>query len=163
MDIKIEVQSHGVSWNAWTGCGLSAWGPTQESALAALRAQIPDRKTILADDFVRSYLETALWSSYDYETGRPLDEDHDVSDCSDELVLSAWVDCGDFRAYAADLLEQHPESMGRNGHNFWLSRNGHGAGFFDTDSPVADALQEAAKTFGTVDLYIDTDGKVEGN
>lgn len=48
------------------------------------------------------------------------------------------------------------------GHDFWLTRNGHGAGFWDGDwpEPHASILTEASKTFGETDLYIGDDGKV---
>lgn len=47
------------------------------------------------------------------------------------------------------------------GHDFWLTRNGHGAGFWDRDlGDVGDKLSEASKAAGEVDLYVGDDGKV---
>ena len=36
------------------------------------------------------------------------------------------------------------------GHDFWLTRNGHGAGFWDGDYPESEEtiLTDAARTFG---------------
>lgn len=48
------------------------------------------------------------------------------------------------------------------GSDFWLTRNGHGAGFTDGSwpDPYASQLAEAAKAFGECDLYLGDDGKV---
>ena len=49
----------------------------------------------------------------------------------------------------------------RLGHDFWLTRNGHGAGFWDRGlGELGQKLTEATKTFGTSDLYIGDDGKI---
>lgn len=48
------------------------------------------------------------------------------------------------------------------GHDFALTRNGHGAGFWDGDwaEPAATTLTEACKAFGEVSLYRGDDGRV---
>jgi hypothetical protein len=48
------------------------------------------------------------------------------------------------------------------GHDFWLTRNGHGAGFWDGDlsEDVGNALTEAAKKFGECHLYVGDDGQI---
>ncbi len=48
------------------------------------------------------------------------------------------------------------------GHDFWLTRCGHGAGFWDGDwpEPAASVLTEASKEFGNVDLYVGDDGQI---
>lgn len=45
------------------------------------------------------------------------------------------------------------DEMGRAGHDFWLTRNGHGAGFGDGDWPeeAGEKLSEAARSFGGVE------------
>ncbi len=48
------------------------------------------------------------------------------------------------------------------GLDFWLTRCGHGAGFWDGDwkEPHAAALDALSKQFGNVDLYVGDDGKI---
>lgn len=47
------------------------------------------------------------------------------------------------------------------GHDFWLNRCGHGAGFWDRGlGELGDRLSDAAKVYGNVDLYIGDDGLV---
>lgn len=50
--------------------------------------------------------------------------------------------------------------MGRP--RFWLTRCGHGCGFWDGDwsEPAATILTDAAHAFGNVDLYVGDDGKI---
>jgi hypothetical protein len=43
------------------------------------------------------------------------------------------------------------------GHDFWLTRNGTGAGFWDGDWFEGEKLTEAAKAFGNFDLMVDHD------
>ncbi|QNP78372.1 hypothetical protein [Agrobacterium tumefaciens] len=48
------------------------------------------------------------------------------------------------------------------GHDFWLTRCGHGAGFWDGDwpEPAASVLTTASEEFGNVDLYVGDDGQI---
>jgi hypothetical protein len=49
----------------------------------------------------------------------------------------------------------------RAGHDFWLTRNGHGAGFWDRGlGDLGERLSKAAKVYGEVYLYPGDDGKV---
>jgi hypothetical protein len=124
--------------------------------------------------FFRSYVGTALWSSQD-DNGEPLDSAHDIGDLSDEARESMLRDCASF--YARNRWHIHCEDapLSREfegsiaareaamaAHDFWLTRCGHGAGFWDGDwpEPAATILDEAAKTFGNVDLYIGDDGAI---
>lgn len=123
------------------------------------------------DAFTLSYLETALWSSTDNsrdDGGDPLDDNYDVIDFTADAIRQAIEDCDGFRAYvrevmgedAADELDERDELAG---HDFWLTRNRHGAGFWDGDwESGGDELTEAAHTFGSVDLYVH-DGKVHSS
>lgn len=113
---------------------------------------------------VTSYAETALWSSTecseDGGMGDPLDENHGVDDIDSAAFAEMVSDCESFRDCHADLLADVEPSDA--GHNFWLSRNGHGAGFFDSGAEHADDLQKATKPYGSVDLYAH-EGKVHSS
>ena len=100
------------------------------------------------DAFIEAYLETALWADGDEVDG---------ADLSPEFVSLATADCDDFRVQAGSMLDD--EDDGDAGHNFWLTRNGHGAGFWDGDFPEhGDALTAIAKSFGELCLYLGDDG-----
>lgn len=119
------------------------------------------------DDFSDQYVETALWSSTDDE-GEPLDKNYDANDLDAETHNNMMVDCGNFQSQNKELLERADEVDGQDysssGHNFWLTRNGHGAGFWDGDyQETGDELTEAAKKFGEFDLYVGDDGMIYGS
>ena len=101
--------------------------------------------------FIGAYLE-AIDFTQGYDTAKTeLDED-----CRREAIIDAlaffnraWGAIGD------DVLEQCA-------HDFWLSRNGHGTGFWDRDPEMyggeynAKRLQKMAESFGEVDVFDDT-------
>lgn len=120
------------------------------------------------DKFLRAYCVAALWSSTD-ENGEPLDAVFSFDDIAPETLASMREDCADFiKANAADLAE-YAERMAneqwsgeeRAGHDFWLTRNGHGAGFWDRGlGALGERLSEAASVYGGVDLYAGDDGRI---
>jgi len=116
------------------------------------------------DVFTSAYYECALWSSTD-DNGTPLDSgansDRELSQSCIDLFKS---DCDAFRAANAALIieAQKYQSIGHIAHDFWLTRNGHGAGFWDGDYPkdIGESLTKASKSFGECDLYIGDDGMI---
>jgi len=118
---------------------------------------------------INSYLECALWSSID-DNCYPLDGDYSIDDCSDSLKVSAKNDILDFfeLCQEAGLIGEYIERVGmvwgaQFGHDFWLTRNGHGAGFWDRGfGKLGGELTRLAKSYGTVDLYVTFTGEVTG-
>ena len=51
---------------------------------------------------------------------------------------------------------------GQAGHDFWLTRNGHGAGFWDGDwsDNYAEMFTKGSKGYGQVDVFKGDDGKI---
>jgi hypothetical protein len=115
------------------------------------------------DPFTRQYIETALWSTNDEsdeQGGEPLDKNYSISDIAPETMKMMIEDCDEFQEQYADLLAASGLDNEKAGHYFWLSRNGHGAGFFDED---LNELQAAAEAYGEFDLYVGDDGLVHGS
>lgn len=108
------------------------------------------------DDFTRAYIRCALWSSND-EDDTPLDSTYKVSDLHADALRRMVEDCRKFQAEHGKLFCGHER---RAGHDFWLTRNGHGAGFWDGDwpEPAATELTEAAKRYGECALYVTETG-----
>ena len=119
--------------------------------------------------FVRAYVECALWASTDESTesgGYPMDQNYALEDIAPETLARMVDDCVAFqRDHAADLDALVPYDVGQGGHDFWLTRNRHGAGFWDGDWPedVGKRLTDAAHAYGEFTLYVDDDGKVHGS
>jgi hypothetical protein len=121
------------------------------------------------DTFTTAYIEATLWSSTDNADdsgGEPLDKNYGVEDIAEESLAKMVADCRKFQDEQGHLFEESrapktPDDV-HAGHDFWLTRNGHGAGFWDGDwrEPAATRLTEASKSFGSCDLYVGDDGKV---
>lgn len=104
------------------------------------------------DNFTKSYLIAALWSSVD-DNQNPLDDNYDISALEPSALKNAIDECQDFQSQYADLLEDIDVSQA--GHDFWLTRNGHGTGFWDRDlGEIGEKLTEASKSYGEADLYV---------
>lgn len=109
-----------------------------------------------------AYLECALWSSTDDE-GEPLDKRFTLADIGPEVMDPSREDV---RAFL-DLLESEGVewrghvSMDQMGMDFWLTRNHHGAGFWDRGlGDLGDVLTKWAHSYGSADLYVADDGTV---
>jgi hypothetical protein len=115
------------------------------------------------DDFIDGYITCVLWSSTDESTpsgGYPLDQNYDIDDIAPESRAKMEADCKAF--IAANLDDIPADRMAGAGHDFWLTRNGHGDGFWDGDWPEDSGrrLTDAAHAYGESDLYIGDDGKI---
>jgi hypothetical protein len=115
----------------------------------------------LCDDFERGYIACALWTS-------ELD-DVSGSDLPLEIVERMREDCSRFRlSVEGDKVVTHltPAQMlgvadSQLGHDFWLTRNRHGAGFWDRGlGDVGEVLTKRAQSFGECSLTRDDDGTI---
>ncbi len=105
----------------------------------------------MIDEFTKHYIITALWSSI-HDDGSPLDHDYHSSDLSPETLTAMAADCKRFQEQAAGMIE---DDLGQAGHDFWLTRNGHGAGFWDGGWPKhGDKLTRIASACGERHLYV---------
>ena len=152
--------------------------PDRDGAIDAILADYPDAE-ILDDvagdidpvDFIGAYAAAALWSSTG-DDGSPLDDTHGPDDISPTCLASMRETCTDFIAGNAADLSGYADRMkntewspsARAGHDFWLTRNGHGAGFWDRGlGALGDRLTAAAEVYSSVDLYVGDDGLVYGD
>lgn len=101
------------------------------------------------DKFTVSYIETALWAE-----GYGLEYDEDWIDENDLKEIIS--DCKDFQEQAHELIEGHEIQAS---HDFYLTRNGHGSGFWDGDWPEEDGekLTEISKSYGAHQAFLADD------
>ncbi|CAB4240934.1 hypothetical protein UFOVP56_36 [uncultured Caudovirales phage] len=112
------------------------------------------------DEITRHYAAAALWSSVD-DNDDPLDENYDLSDIDPDTLAAMRADCAAFVALADPLLIEKGLNSAKIGHDFWLTRNGHGVGFWDRGlGEVGDKLTEIGERFKGVDLYVGDDGRL---
>lgn len=118
------------------------------------------------DIFISAYTTAMLWSSSD-----TLPDGEDVDslegfDLSYSVIESVESDCLAFLvAYRYQILDAFRVSPSYTfeaaGHDFWLTRAGHGAGFWDKGlGEVGKELTDAAHSFGERCLYVGDDGLV---
>ena len=111
------------------------------------------------EDFLTGYIECMLAP----------DENYSADDITDEARATIRNECQDFYiGELADLAEAaavlanrgHGNPWGALGHDFYLTRNGHGAGYWDRGlGAVGDRLTRACKPWGESGEYT-ADGQV---
>lgn len=121
-------------------------------------------------EFLNGYVAAALWSSID-EFGEPLDAVFSADDIAPACMDAMRASCLDFIASnSADINLYlgvmsdgvHPSEL-QAGRDFWLTRNRHGAGFWDRGlGAIGERLSDAARIYGSVDLYVGDDGLIYG-
>ena len=117
------------------------------------------------DRFAAGYINAALVLLGDITDSDDSPETYNINQLSPEAIARMNEDCQKFQEQAGEVLaavmDNNGYSVERAGNDFWLTRNGHGAGYWDRDElpeGVGDTLTEIAKEFGTVDLYVGDDG-----
>ena len=110
-------------------------------------------------EFVTAYLQCGLWTCCD-ENGEPLDGLYTPNDVSNETVRQVREECRLFIESNARWLEG--EDPTQAGHDFYLTRNRHGAGFWDGDyePEQGKALTQAAHVWGEA-YFIVVDNEIE--
>ena len=115
-------------------------------------------------------ISTLLWSSTD-DDGEPLDRVD--AQPSPELIARLEADWEQFEPAAMAILQDDPDDAwlgtcsdpdwdadSQLAHDFILTRNGHGAGFWDGDWEHGDELTALAQRFAEIEPYVGDDGLI---
>ena len=142
-----------------------AYDPSREALFPALRETLA-RQDIEREEAAGSYAAAAMWTAAD-ENGENLDLTFEESDIDPASLAEQRAQLVDFMRANRGLLAQatalRPNfyDPSQVGHDFHLTRNGHGAGFWDRGlGQVGEQLSEAAKVYGSAELYPGDDGKL---
>jgi hypothetical protein len=127
----------------------------EDACVAELR-RIEQPSMVEIGEFTRGYLECAAWCcAYD---ARGEQAEIYVDDITPEFKLQARSDCRDFLSAELQAVRTHcaqcDVGLGYAGQDFYLARNGHGAGFFDHGTTVGDDLHRAARVYGEHVVYL---------
>jgi len=112
------------------------------------------------DLFTQNYMIRALWSSLD-EYGDPLDDEYTIHDFTPDTLEQMVAECELFQFLASPYLDLSFTDY--NGHDFWLTRNHHGSGFWDRDyygEIASKKLTTISHSFGECDLYVTEDNHI---
>ena len=106
------------------------------------------------DDFTKGY----IMSMYFTDTGED-DQPDSEADLDPDALKRIIKDCDDFQSQSK-YLDLALDTLGGSrdyshaGHDFWLTRNGHGAGFWDGDwGAFGPDLTREARTYGEIYTY----------
>ncbi len=149
-----EVDRERADWHAWhvrhaypcDGCGSytyadDTWTPDRCGNCSA------DLWADVEREAVAGYVECALWAGLDYITdrgeSRPLDETFTADDITPDALDEIREDVGAFLRTWWPLASAAGWSAGQFGHDYYLTRNGHGAGFWDRAWPTLPGFPEA--------------------
>lgn len=149
---------------------------------------MPDGQKLLAvgwaalDAFTQGYIEALFFTENEPGTDRSerddpewahrveegqqkdIPGDYGFSDLAPEALETILADCAAFQESYGPMWADGGASDEQAGHDFWLTRNRHGAGFWDRPDDFygehAETLTDAAHAYGEVDAYVGDDGKV---
>lgn len=86
-----------------------------------------------------------------------------VDDLDVDSKIQAYIDIKTFiKLSGPDAVLEAIKENGTEqlGHDIWLTRNGHGSGFFDRGYDLEDKLMSAARSLKEVDLYFSDAGRL---
>jgi len=109
------------------------------------------------DEFTAACFEAMVF------TDQGPDSEFQDAELSDETRLDLEADCRSFwRRFGCYVNVCDGKSPSDAGHDFWLTRNGHGAGFWDGDWPdtYADILTKGAQGYGEFQTYQGAGGMI---
>lgn len=111
------------------------------------------------NEILKGYIQCALWT----EEERLESEGAEVTfeNVDEDSIIEAYLDIKKFIQNAGDTAAK--EAVNANGliklgMDIWLTRNFHGAGFFDHSYENEEQLINAAKNLKSQDLYLGDDG-----
>ena len=132
------------------------------------------------DQMVEAFIAALLWAGLSdvleegqEEGGNTMsfeDAGFDSEDIHPDALAEIYHDCEEFyetHRCILDYIRTHGVgTAGRYGaeqcgHDFYLTREGHGTGFWDRGlDAIGQILSDASKPYGSVDAYVGGDGKI---
>lgn len=130
------------------------------------------------DEFTQAYIEAMFWteeapgvSTEEWQATDEHDEgsipsDVGFADLAPEALAVIIETCREFQESFKEELDlaysmRDGYTPSSAGHDFWLTRNHHGAGFWDRGlDDVGRRLTEMSHPYGDADCYLGDDGKV---
>lgn len=82
---------------------------------------------------------------------------YNIVNLSKKTMIAGIKDCSSFYKQNKTKIEGRESEAGND---FWLTRNGHGAGFWDGDWEHGEELTKSAHSYGEFELYLGDDNKI---
>jgi len=109
------------------------------------------------DTFMQAYYEAIYFT----DTGED-DQPPTGAELAPEAKKDSEADCAAFYLKSGLEAIYGKGAIRQAGIDFWLTRNGHGAGFWDGDwhEPMASQMTALSESFGDVHTYLGDDGLI---
>ena len=124
---------------------------------------IQRRLAMMNNPFICGYMRAILFAETD-EEGEPLDNAYTEADFSEDANARIYTECNRFLMVANEHKLLEGIDMEQAGHDFWLTRNGNGSGFWDKENIYgrknAEILTIMSDCFGEVAVGIDNLGEI---
>ena len=113
--------------------------------------------------FTDAYLEALFFAEVGGDSEIP-----DDAELSEETQLNIEAECRSFwRRFGCYINTEtcqnaFNDTVKQAGHDFYLTRNGHGVGFWETEwpKPYRDMLTKGAESYGPMEIYLGDDGLI---
>ena len=127
------------------------------------------------DEFIRGYMVAAVWTSThtasENDDPVPIDSLDPEPEWSEEAIKDIKKNCIDFmesneadlKLYVAEIPYDPTQGTPYDyaGHDYWLTRNGCGVGYWDRGlGELGKRLTEACDSYGSQDLEVGDHGKL---
>lgn len=119
---------------------------------------------------IDAYIEAALWSSYYADEEGDLvhfsDSEYHLSDEARETMTAhcqEWFDLCEVKGLPPVPEYSCPQYSDdvKSGHDLWLTRNGHGVGYWDRGlGELGNQLSDLARSMGECNLYLGDDQQI---
>ena len=110
---------------------------------------------------LEQFIAATIRALYFTETGDESQPDQHA-ELAPETLARLKADCTSFWYRMHFYIKPAGQTIERAGFDFWLTRNGHGAGFWDGDwpEPYGEMLTKLAKTYGEFEICQGDDGLI---
>ncbi len=130
-----------------------------------IKEQLPNNNFSVADrdDNEESVFDKLIRTTND--SNKKSIDSLSIDDIDTDSLIQAYNDIKKFIDLAGEqaiLYAIQEKGLQQLGHDFWLTRNHHGAGFFDHsyDDEVEKILTHAAQALKSVDMYVSDDMQI---
>ena len=108
------------------------------------------------ETFFHSFIEAALWCSSDINSDSDIsleNQNYSIDDIDSNSLKTLKIDCQEF---FNDNYSKIKNNLGRAGHDFWLTSNRHGAGFWDGDweKEIGQELTKESHKYGERNFWV---------
>ena len=146
---------------------MGNWAVPKDSRIPVL-AELDHEFEPMVENVVDDCLVAALWTSEDDLERNSESDDFEPPTINDfapetrsEMELNIRRFMIENEKDLKDAIESGGLSFSQIGHDFWLTSNHHGAGFWDRGlGDAGERLTDSAQGFGELDLFQDEDGTV---